>query len=110
MILYISEEYEQKASEFWNSFYEQHQDGFFKDRNWLFTEFPELAPEYASQENETANDVKELVTSLGEHTVTESGDKGDNSRDLLESTYPGSNASFRILEVSCFSVYTTLVA
>ncbi|KAJ8314039.1 hypothetical protein KUTeg_008600 [Tegillarca granosa] len=95
------EEYEQKASEFWNSFYDQHQDGFFKDRNWLFTEFPELAPEYASQEIQKANQIKELTISLGEHKVTEGNDKGDNSRDLSEKTYPGSSASFRILEVGC---------
>ncbi|BFZ53237.1 hypothetical protein PYCC9005_000260 [Savitreella phatthalungensis] len=30
------------AADHWNVFYEQHQEYFFKDRNWLYREFPEL--------------------------------------------------------------------
>lgn len=37
-----SSKYDLKASEYWNAFYKTHNDKFFKDRNWLFIDFPEL--------------------------------------------------------------------
>ncbi|KAJ9053501.1 hypothetical protein DSO57_1023541 [Entomophthora muscae] len=35
-------QYENEASDFWNVFYSQNEERFFKERHWLKTEFPEL--------------------------------------------------------------------
>uniref|UniRef100_A0A672JF59 tRNA N(3)-cytidine methyltransferase n=1 Tax=Salarias fasciatus TaxID=181472 RepID=A0A672JF59_SALFA len=66
--------FDTEACHYWDKFYEAHQDKFFKDRRWLFLEFPELLPTGAVSK------------------------PAENHRDT---DIYSDQASFRILEVGC---------
>ncbi|XP_029461623.1 methyltransferase-like protein 8 isoform X3 [Rhinatrema bivittatum] len=59
--------YDQEASKYWNEFYKTHKNNFFRDRNWLILEFPEIIPTRNSvslnRNEETSWDVKLNATS-----------------------------------------------
>src|SRR6218665_1665371 len=59
-----AKELEDNAGGYWDKFYEKHENKFFKDRHWLFTEFEELLPEKKTVDGEKKVD-KKIVLELG---------------------------------------------
>ncbi|XKL68650.1 hypothetical protein PGB90_006419 [Kerria lacca] len=57
---------EKNAKQHWNEFYGVHQNGFYKDRQWLFTEFPELSFEsYSSSSSNSIHCDTRIILEVG---------------------------------------------
>lgn len=123
--LHHTEKFDIDACQYWDSFYRMHQDKFFKDRRWLFSEFHELLPFNAKRQatNSYLEDQRvthtqptgcgantesqnwQLYGPTHQHRGTEASRHQESSqvvegkKEAAMKTFPGCCASFRILEV-----------
>ncbi|XP_031226435.1 mRNA N(3)-methylcytidine methyltransferase METTL8 [Mastomys coucha] len=115
--------FESDANKYWDTFYQTHKNKFFKNRNWLLREFPEILPVNQNTEEKVEESSWDQVrnsisraqgaeTHCQESFVSsEPGSRGRSASnpDLEEDSkgpgktepFPGSSATFRILEVGC---------
>lgn len=87
--------YDREGHKYWDQFYEMHQRKFFKDRNWLLIEFPELLPPDAAG---MCSPEQEQGSGMG--SCSEQQPCTSSTLTNLNA-FPGQNAAFRILEVGC---------
>uniref|UniRef100_A0A0V0G8X3 tRNA N(3)-methylcytidine methyltransferase n=1 Tax=Triatoma dimidiata TaxID=72491 RepID=A0A0V0G8X3_TRIDM len=55
----------EKAHEQWNSFYCKHANRFFKDRHWLFVEFPEIFAHESKDSSKKVHKLNKILLEVG---------------------------------------------
>ncbi|XP_068633052.1 tRNA N(3)-methylcytidine methyltransferase Mettl2 isoform X2 [Battus philenor] len=88
---------EENADKHWDAFYDIHQNRFFKDRHWLFTEFPELAPDNLSAPERVYPD-NDSKTNISTETLLQND--SNSKRYIFEIGCGVGNTIFPILQYS----------
>ncbi|XP_070499069.1 tRNA N(3)-methylcytidine methyltransferase Mettl2 isoform X2 [Chironomus tepperi] len=91
------ESIEQSQATKWDSFYGIHNNRFFKDRHWLFTEFPELVPLKNDAPERVYPESEEIVNKMSSLDVA--GNSGEG-RKIFELGSGVGNTIFPILKYS----------
>lgn len=88
------EKYESEANLFWDKFYNIHQNRFFKDRHWLFTEFPELCVQSSTTE------IEKSICNMSSASANMESTNSSNTVDIWEVGCGVGNTIFPILETN----------
>ncbi|XP_063364238.1 tRNA N(3)-methylcytidine methyltransferase METTL2 [Cydia amplana] len=102
----VLKDLDENADKHWDAFYSIHQNRFFKDRHWLFTEFPELAPDNTSApervfpNNETPTTTAPIQPDTPNQVQSKPDSNNSSKRYIFEIGCGVGNTIFPILQYS----------